>query len=151
MNECLCKPIDINRLCGFFLSDDVTLSLARSTISESYSSDVVLNSVGAINRYAGRLELLVKAYELFLRDAGAYINKISSTASNPQELGDLVHKLKGVAGMIGADRLAHACELFEKMLYDQSEDCKCIDMVKSELSSVLKQTKIEVEQQLSSC
>ena len=151
MNNYLCKPIDINRLCEFFLKEESQQQNPVKDLSKGdYKIDMVLDSVGAIKRYAGRLELLMKAYEIFIGEANFYLSKISSMPSNSKEMSDLVHKIGGVGGMIGAERLSHACDFFTRMLHDNPNELSCLETIRSELSAVLTQTKLEVEKQLSS-
>lgn len=109
MNECLAKPIDFLRLTQLIdpnaKPQEGVYPLADSEDGTIRGAAALLDMEVARRKFAGRHGLLVKALDLFLRDADFFESELQGDTSEPLKLSSLVHKLQGAAGMIGAERL----------------------------------------------
>lgn len=126
MNECLAKPIDFLRLTQLIdpntkPQDDV---YAQVNTEQSVVKGVapLLDIDVARRKFAGRHGLLVKALDLFLRDADFFESELLGETPAPLKLSSLVHKLQGAAGMIGAERLRSLASEIERQNPSPSDE-----------------------------
>jgi two-component system sensor histidine kinase/response regulator len=144
MNDHLSKPIDVQRIAEWILC----ALKNRQAIHQDVSLYSTLNMADALRRLSGNHELLVRMLRRFVEDYRGIENKIDRQIAATADLRTLAHTLKGVAGTIGAARVAHLAQALEESISQSSPDDDT-DALCHDLKTALADLFTTIEQQLS--
>lgn len=129
MNACLSKPIDFMRLArlieGPFRTSAATEPMLTAKSDPLSAQAPLIDLDAARQKFAGRQVLLVKAFDLFLRDADYFESQLKRESVDTLAFPNLVHKLHGAAGMIGAERLRRMAAAIERAMPPEAEQEQC--------------------------
>jgi PAS domain S-box-containing protein len=158
MNSHAGKPLNLEKLISTLLevtqteltvidSDQVTVNDANPTSLKP--SDISLDRQGAIDRFGGDISIYEEMVEMFEQSAVPQLDAIKTALAqdNLAQAASDAHTLKGMASMIGGNKLAALANTMEKQCSpDATERNKivqeqCLDQLAGEMQNLLQQLK----------
>ena len=145
MNEHIAKPIDVAILqstlavwLGGLTANSDTADTPAAPRENAADSDII-DSARAIARLGGNRQLYDRILVRFAEDQGDFLARLRSAQAHGEidEMVMLAHTLRGLAGNIGASRLATLSGELEKCLKQQPEAIAGIDTLIAQLDAVL--------------
>ncbi|MCK5058457.1 MAG: response regulator [Candidatus Aminicenantes bacterium] len=153
MNDYITKPVDPKKLYSVIIRlirPEVTMTISRKKRKEKTekpkkSSIPEINLEAGIKHVAGNKELYIKLLQKFRGKYSSFINELKKMLDSEKKKDAirLAHSLKGVAGIIGAEKLRLNAGKLEDSLEEGKE--KDVDIHLENVSSSLKQLLEEID------
>jgi len=144
MNEHIAKPIDVAVLqstlaiwLGGLTAD--TAEAPATPADKTADDSEIIDSASAIARLGGNRQLHDRLLVRFAEDQGDFLARLRNAQAHGEldEMILLAHTLRGLAGNIGASRLASLSADLEKCLKQQPDAIREIDTLIAQLDTVL--------------
>ena len=144
MNEHIAKPIDVAVLqstLAIWLGG-LTADRAEAPVTptdKTADDSEIIDSASAIARLGGNRQLHDRLLVRFAEDQGDFLARLRNAQAHGEldEMILLAHTLRGLAGNIGASRLASLSADLEKCLKQQPDAIREIDTLIAQLDTVL--------------
>lgn len=109
-------------------------------MSRSDDVSVFLNEQEALERFGGEIELYEEILCMFMNEPQFSLTSVQKhiREGNMAEAASHVHRLKGTAGTIGAEKLYTVCSQAEQILRGKTQDS--IELILAEVSDAYEKT-----------